>query len=75
MPPSAAGSEATLKDISIWPSAIAIIGTHYSRASVCAPIANSAVMSFQSHISYKAGYQPAFSMIRLGGEQIQPQSV
>jgi hypothetical protein len=27
MPPSATGSDATLKDMIIWPSAIAIIGT------------------------------------------------
>src|SRR6187397_1211806 len=39
MPPSATGSEATLKDMIIWPSAIAIIGTHDSRASArIAPI-------------------------------------
>src|SRR5262249_20689936 len=33
MPPSATGSEATLYDISTWPRAIAIIGTHELRAS------------------------------------------
>jgi hypothetical protein len=33
IPPSATGDEATLKDMIIWPSAMAIIGTHDSLAS------------------------------------------
>ena len=33
MPPSATGKEATLKDMIIWPSAMAIIGTQDSRAA------------------------------------------
>jgi hypothetical protein len=33
IPPSATGKEATLKDMSIWPSAMAIIGTHDSLVS------------------------------------------
>ena len=33
MPPSATGSDATLKDMIIWPSAIAIIGTQDACAS------------------------------------------
>src|SRR2546428_558420 len=37
IPPSATGSEATLKDMIIWPSAIAIIGTH--DAGPCSGIA------------------------------------
>ena len=39
-----------------WASAIAIIGAHDPRASVSAAMANSAVMSFHSHISCIAGY-------------------
>ena len=33
IPPSATGNEATLKDMIIWPNAMAIIGTHDSLAS------------------------------------------
>jgi hypothetical protein len=36
MPLSATGSEATLKDISAWPKAIAIIGAQDPRISVSA---------------------------------------
>ncbi len=44
MPPSATGSEATLKDIIAWPSAIAIIGTQDCRASACPIVCVAAVM-------------------------------
>lgn len=33
IPPIATGSEATLNDMIIWPSAIAIMGTHDARSS------------------------------------------
>src|SRR5215510_1591957 len=33
IPDNATGNEATLKDMIIWPSTMAIIGTHDSRAS------------------------------------------
>src|SRR3954451_16868455 len=35
IPPSATGSDATLNDMIIWPSAMAIIGTHDACCSVC----------------------------------------
>ena len=34
MPPIATGKEATLKDMIIWPSAMAIIGTHDAFVSI-----------------------------------------
>jgi hypothetical protein len=52
IPPSATGSEATLKDMIIWPSAIAIIGTHDSRApSRIAPIDIECVAMVSSRVS------------------------
>ena len=42
MPPIETGSAATLNDITAWPSAIAIIGIHDSRAS--APVVAGAVV-------------------------------
>jgi hypothetical protein len=44
IPPIATGSEATLKDMIIWPSAIAIIGTQESCASVAGWLATVAVV-------------------------------
>jgi len=38
MPLSATGNEATLKDISTWPSAMAIIGTQDSCGAAAAPV-------------------------------------
>jgi hypothetical protein len=43
--PSAKGSEATLKDMIIWPSAMAIIGTHDSLVSVAGAVAVIVAMS------------------------------
>src|SRR5215813_12307368 len=55
IPLSATGNEATLKDMIIWPSAIAIIGTHDSRASDD--------RSFRERVSVMANSR----MIRYGG--------
>src|SRR4051812_30383018 len=52
IPPSATGSEATLKDMIIWPSAIAIIGTHDARAcSRIAPIDIECVAMVSSRVA------------------------
>jgi hypothetical protein len=46
MPPIATGSEATLKDMIAWPSAIAIIGTQDCRASALPSVSVAVVMIF-----------------------------
>src|SRR5437588_8770353 len=52
IPPSATGSEATLKDMIIWPSAIAIIGTHDARAcSRTAPMKTECVAMVSSRVA------------------------
>src|ERR1700742_4075179 len=35
MPPKATGRDATLNDMIAWPNAIAIMGTHDARSSIC----------------------------------------
>jgi hypothetical protein len=58
MPLSATGSEATLKDISAWPRAIAIIGTQDSRCPVSEPGRASSWWSWHLFLSYVRFFFP-----------------
>src|SRR5262245_29773705 len=48
MPPIDTGMAATLKDISIWPMAMTIMGTHESRTSASAPAGETAAVAMTS---------------------------
>src|SRR6185369_14441635 len=81
IPPSATGSEATLKDMIIWPSAIAIIGTHDSRASSriapidieCVAMVSSRVTRFDRSVGPTKPLTAFVSIFRLRDEQIHSQ--
>ena len=73
MPPSETGSEATLKDMITWPSAMTIIGIQDSRASVAGCVVSRVVLVSWVHAAQASGCDTNRSMPRLLRQEFRDQ--